>query len=121
MVQDIIDGIVDGLTDFFGSIGAGIIDLLINLLAFLINLVIVPIDSLISTIFPDFSNILQNFNNSLSYLISTPISFIMYHIPPITKSILLFYITILIGIYSIKYVYKGIILVFEIIQKIKFW
>lgn len=121
MVQDIIDGVVGGLTDFIGSLGAGIIDLLINILAFLINIVILPIDALISTIFPDFSNILQNFNNSLSYLVSSPISFIMYHIPPITKSVILFYITLLIGIYSIKYVYKGIILIFEIIQKIKFW
>lgn len=121
MVQDIINGVVGGLTDFIGSIGSGIVDLFINLLSFLINLVLFPINSLISSIFPDFSNMIINFNNSLAYLISSPISFIMYHIPPITKSILLFYISLLIGIYSIKYIYKGIILVFQIIQKIKFW
>lgn len=121
MVQDIIDGIVGGLTDFIGTIGSGIIDLLINLLALLINIIITPIDLLISTIFPDFTTLITNFNSTISTVFNNSISYIMYHIPPMTKFTILFYITILIAYYSIKYTYKAIILVPNLIQKIKFW
>lgn len=121
MVQDIIDGIVGGLTDFIGTIGAGIVELLINLLSTLINLILLPIDALISTIFPDFSTLIINFNSTLNTVFNNSISYIMYHIPPMTKFTILFYITLLIAYYSIKYTYKAIILVPNLIQKIKFW
>lgn len=117
MVQDIIDGLKGFLSDF----AYGILDIIISLLSTLINIILLPIDTLIKSIFPDFSTLISNFNNSLNIVFSDSISYIMYHIPPLTKYVILFYITLLIGYYSIKFVYKGIILVPKIINKIKFW
>lgn len=117
MVQDI----VNGLTNFFGGIGSSILDFIISLIGNMINIIIFPIDALVKTIFPDFSNMITNFNTTVDYFLTTPISFIMYHIPPMTKSILLFYITLLIGYYSIIFIYKGIILIPQLIRKVKFW
>lgn len=117
MVQDI----VDALTDFFGGIGSTILDFIISLIGNMINLIVFPIDTLIRTMFPDFSSMITNFNSAVDYFLTTPISFIMYHIPPMTKSILLFYITLLIGYYSIIFIYKGIILIPQLIRKVKFW
>lgn len=121
MVQDIIDGVVGGLTNFFGSIGAGIIDLIINLLSTLINLILMPINALIGVIFPDLSNIINNFYNTFTYVFTDLIGYIFSYIPPMSKIVVLAFFTIFISFYSVKYIYKGIILVPKIYNKIKFW
>lgn len=108
-------------SDFFQNLGSGLINLILKILGVLINIILLPIDALISTIFPDFSTLITNFNNNLNVLFGNSISYIMYHIPPLTKYVILFYITLLIGYYSVKYVYRGMILLPKIINKIKFW
>lgn len=121
MINDIIDGVVGGLTDFFGSIGAGFVDLIINLISFLINLILLPINALISVIFPDLSNIINNFYNTFTYVFTDLIGYIFSYIPPMSKLVIITFITIYISYYSVKYVYKGIIIVPKIYNKIKFW
>ena len=121
MINDIAEGIVNGLTNFIGEIGASILDWLSSILAILLNIIITPIDALFKSIFPDFSNALVSFNNGISLLASAPIGFIMYHIPPITRTIILLYITIMIGYYSIIWVYRAIIVIPKVLNVIKFW
>lgn len=121
MVQDIIDGIIGGLTDFIGGLGATLLDFITSLIADVINLFLFPIDSLLTFLFPDLSGAIATFNNGITMLVNAPIGYIAYHIPPLTTSMIVIFITILIGYYSIIWIYRGIILIPHVIHKIKFW
>lgn len=120
-IQEIIDGVFGGISKFSGSIGSGLLDIFTDMLGILVQIIIFPINSLISFLFPDFTNIVTNFSNSLNLFITAPVGFIMYHIPPITKTILLTYLTFLLGYYTIIWTYRAIIIIPHIIKKIKFW
>lgn len=121
MVQDIIDGVIGGLTDFLGSIGASILDFIFDLITTFLNIVITPLNVIISSIFPNFSSFIETFNNGLAMLASSPIGFIAYHIPPITSTIILMYLNFMIGYYTILWTYRGIIIIPTVLHKIKFW
>ena len=131
MVQDIINGITgaidsigeavgSGINSFVSNIAGGLVDLIINLLALMINIVIIPIDFLVSTFFPNLSLQIQHFNEGLSLLATSPIGFIMYHIPPYTRGLLLVYVSFMISYYTIIWTYRRIIIIPRVIQKIKF-
>ena len=121
MFQDIIDGVVGGLTDFIGSLGAGIIDLILSLITGIVNIVLFPINALITSFFPNFSSSVSTFSEGLTRLTTAPIGYFAYHIPPITRGVLLLYLTIMLGYYTIIWTYRGIILIPTVIRKIKFW
>lgn len=120
-MQDIVNGVFNGITDFFGSLGSGILDILINMISVLVNIIVFPINSLISFLFPSFSQLIVNFNNGIALFVSAPIGYIMYHIPPITRVCILTYLTFFIGYYSIIWTYRALIIVPHVIKKIKFW
>lgn len=116
-----ISDITNGIADFVGLIGGGISDKIFSLIGFIVDFVLFPINSLISMIFPNFSNAIQTFSEGLVSFVSFPISYFAYHIPPLTKSIILLYLAIMLGYYTILWTYRGIILIPTVINKIKFW
>lgn len=109
------------ISSFFQDIGVGIVNLIIKILGVLINIILVPINALLNFIFPDLSTIIENFYSTFNYVFTGLISYIFYYIPPMTKLLILTYILTLIAYYSVKYTYKGIILLPHLYQKIKFW
>lgn len=117
MVQDIIDG----LSGFVLGLGSGITSYILKFISFIINIVLFPINALISSIFPNFSEFVQTFSEGVARLTTAPIGYFAYHIPPITRGVILLYLTIMVGYYSIIWVYRGIILIPTVINKIKFW
>lgn len=117
MVQDIIDG----LSGFATGIGGTLINLIVNFLGLIVNIVLFPVNSLFSLIFPNFSETLTTFSIGLTNLAMAPIGYFAYHIPPLTKSVLAFYLLLLVGYYSYIWIYRSIIIIPKVINKIKFW
>lgn len=116
-----VEDITNGIAGFASLIGGGISDKLFSLIGFLVDIVLFPINSLISLIFPNFSHAINTFAEGLTTFVSFPISYFAYHVPPLTKSIILLYLSIMLGYYTIIWTYRGIILIPTVINKIKFW
>ena len=95
----------------------GILKMILKIL----NIVLIPINSLIENVFPDMSNAIQTFTNFVNNVLGTNLSFFFHLLPPIFRTLLFTWFTFVIAYYSIYYTYKGILKIWEIIQKIKFW
>lgn len=121
MVNDITNGILNAVYDFFGSIGSFVLDFFLTLIAHVINIIIFPINQLLISFMPNLSELIVHFNAGLSRISSLPIGFIMYHLPPITRMCILTYLGIMLGYYSILWTYRAIIIIPYVIRKIKFW
>ena len=117
MVEDIIEGISGALS----NIASGLVDLVLSLVGKIISIVLYPINALFETFLPDLSNMITYYSEFLSIMVAMPINYVLHLFPPVTRSIILLWFFILISYYSIIWVYRGIILVPKIINKIKFW
>lgn len=120
-ISDIAAGVGGGLTDFFASLGGSLEDFIISLLTTAINFFLFPINALIDFFIPDLSTLIVNFKNTYSYIFTDLITYIYSYIPPMSKNVILTYLTVMISFYTIYFTYKGIILIPKLIQKIKFW
>lgn len=117
MVNDIINGITGAIE----NIGSGLVDLIINFITTIVNALLIPINSLFETLLPDLSTLISNFSSFLVLIATGPFALLFNLFPPTCKSLLLLWLTILIAYYSIIWVYRGIILIPKIVNKIKFW
>lgn len=87
----------------------------------ILNVVLLPINALIVNLFPDFSNMIISFNNGVQTYIGSGLGFFANLLPPTTKSLVLLYLTFLVSYYTITYSVHGIVKIFQIIKRIKFW
>lgn len=94
---------------------------LLSMLQTIVNIILTPINALISGIFPDFSNLISNFTNFVNNYIGGSLGWFSSLLPPITRSIIVFWLTFLVGYYSIAWGYRAVVLAWKLIQKIKFW
>ena len=117
MIEDIVGSIKDFVQ--FGIYG--FLDFLLWLLSLIVKIVLIPVDVLFKFLMPDLSGVLSNFSNSLIYLSSAPFAFFFNLLPPITRTIIGLWLTLLISYYTILWTYRGIILIPKVINKIKFW
>lgn len=86
-----------------------------------IGIILTPVNTLISNVFPDFSNAIASFNTFVSRYVGGTIAYFSSILPPITRSIIALWLTFLIGYYTITWSYALIIKIYNVIQKIKFW
>lgn len=98
-----------------------IFNVLFKVIKSILNIGLAPINLLVVNLFPDFSNLISNFNNFVSTYIGSGIGYFSSVLPPISKNIILLYLTFLISYYTITYSAHAIIKIFKIIQRIKFW
>lgn len=94
---------------------------LLKIITTLLNVFLLPINLLIEGLFPDMTEAIGVFNNFVTNYLSSPLSYFFNLLPPIFRSILTLWLTFLIGYYTFHYTYLGIIKIWAIIQKIKFW
>lgn len=87
----------------------------------IINIVLLPVNSLISSIFPDFSSAINNFNTFVNTYVGGSISYFCNILPPITRNIIGIWLTFLVVYYGVVWTYSAIIKIYNVIQKIKFW
>lgn len=125
LISDISSGIINGLIDFFGSIGNTILDFIIWLLSSAINILFLPINFLFITFFSDLTNTINtavdNINIFISNIHNFPISFFVNILPNATKTALLVYLSFLLGYYVFAFSYRAVRVVINIFHKIKFW
>lgn len=94
---------------------------ILKLLIMILNIVLLPINALIENIFPDMASAIQTFTNFLNNVVGNNMAYFFHLFPPIFRNLLVIWFTFVIAYYSIYYTYKGILKIWEIIQKIKFW
>lgn len=95
----------------------GILKMILSIL----NIVLIPINTLIENVFPDMASAIQTFTNFINNILGNNMVFFFHLLPPIFRSLLFTWFTFVIAYYSIYYTYKGILKIWEVIQKIKFW
>ena len=86
-----------------------------------VNFVMLPINAIADSLIPDVANIITKFNGLLDTYVGPMISWFANLLPPTAKSLILIYLTFLITYYTISYTVHGIVKVFTVIRKIKFW
>ena len=115
------DSILNGIYQGTSGITNGLFNGLFFVLRKLVDIFLLPINGLITAFFPSFNLLINNFTNSLTLIASAPISFFMHLLPPITQSVLIFWVGLMISYYSFIWIYRGIIIIPAVIRKIKFW
>lgn len=92
-----------------------------SIITALVNIVLIPINALVSNFLPDLSLIISKFNYVLNNYLGRGLSWFFHILPSGVRSLVLIYIVILISYYTITLTIHGILKVYHIIQKIKFW
>lgn len=86
----------------------------------LINIILLPIDTLIITIFPDLTGLSAAFTNLITR-VSGLFSYFFNMFPPILLTLVGLFFTFYVSYFSAVLVYEGIIIILNLIQKLKFW
>lgn len=92
-----------------------------SIITALVNVVLLPINALVSNLLPDLSLIIGKFNYVLNNYIGGGLSWFFHILPTGVRSLILLYLVILISYYTISVAAHGILKVYHIIKKVKFW
>lgn len=87
----------------------------------LVNAILSPVNDLVASIFPSFANLINQFNTFLNNYIGTSLGWFSHLLPPITRTIIIFWLEFLIVYYGAIWTYHGISQLYRLIQKLKFW
>lgn len=80
-----------------------------------------PINRLLVNVFPDFAIYVSKFNQILNTYLKPSISYFANLLPPNTRALIVYYLGLLVIIYTISGVIHLILKVIEIIKAIKIW
>ena len=94
---------------------------LLSIITSLLNIFLLPINALIENIFPDMASAISTFNTFVNTYVGGTLSYFFSILPPTFRGLLALWFTFVISYYGIYYTYTGIIKIWSIIQKIKFW
>lgn len=94
---------------------------LLNFLVAVCNIFLYPVNTIVSNYFPDVSQIIGRFTSVVNTYIGGGISYFMSILPPYTRTLIIFYISCLIGFYTISVLVHAVIKIIEIIKAIKIW
>lgn len=94
---------------------------LLSIITSLLNIFLLPVNALLENVFPDMSNAISTFNTFVNTYVGGTLSYFFSILPPTFRNILALWFTFVIAYYGIYYTYTGIIKIWSIIQKIKFW
>lgn len=87
----------------------------------IVNIFLTPINALVVGLFPDLSNLLSSFNAFVEQFIGVNLAFFSHMLPPNTRTMILFYLGLLISYYTISITAHGIYKIITIIKQIKIW
>lgn len=94
---------------------------LLTALTSVLNILLLPVNALLENLFPDMSNSISIFNSFVSQYVGGSLSYFFSILPPTFRGLLVVWFTFVISYYTIRFTYLGIIKLFKIIQKVKFW
>lgn len=94
---------------------------ILNMITKLLSIFLIPVNLLIENLFPSMANAIATFNTFINTYIGGTLSYFFSILPPIFRSLLIVWFTFVVSYYTVYYTYIGIIKIWNIIQKIKFW
>lgn len=94
---------------------------LFKLLNSLIDLILTPLNLLVSNVFPDFSQMIGSFTTAIDSYVGNGLAYFFSMLPTNTRYVVLLYLSLLIGYYTISVSAFAITKIWSLIQKIKVW
>lgn len=85
------------------------------------NFFLMPINRLVATAFPEFTSLVSGFTTFLNTYITPGLNYFFSILPPFTRSIVLFYLSLLLILYTLSLSVHFIVKVIEIIKAVKIW
>lgn len=101
--------------------GQVLVDVFLTLSQIIISIVTVPIDLILQGVFPDLTLYLGYFVQVIQSYITPLSGYFISMLPPLTQQLVFVYLNFLVLLGTALITYWGIVLVYKIIQKIKFW
>lgn len=87
----------------------------------LTGVIVAPINALVVNLFPDISSIVGYVNYVLQNYVANGFIWFFSMIPSTARTLVILYLTILVGYYTISISVHAILKAYQIIKKIKFW
>lgn len=92
-----------------------------SIITSLVSIVLAPINILASSVLPDLTLIINKFNYALNTYFGRGLTWFFSILPSGVRSVVIIYLVILVSYYTITISIHGILKVYHIIQRIKFW
>ena len=92
-----------------------------KLIKLLTNIILLPINALVVSVIPDFSDSVTNFNNLIQNYIGGGLAYFSSILPPLTRSTIIFYLNLLVILYTTTLTIHLTLKIFKIIKAVKFW
>ena len=117
MIQDIISG----LTSFLADSCLSLLQFVFELIIICINFVLTPLIALFNFFVPNLNEVISSFVDFVAYFATIPITFFVSLIPPLTSKMIIVMLSLKISYYTLIYSYRAIVVVPNLIRRIKFW
>lgn len=95
-----------------------IFNVLFGAMVGLANLILLPINTALTTFLPDLSNAITNVTTAITLFLGNGLAYFFNLLPPTSRYFVLFYLTFLVGFYTISYTIHGIIWLIKVIKKL---
>lgn len=95
-------------------------NVIFNLVASIVQIIMIPVNAIISGALPDLTSKLSFITDNVGTIYNS-IEWFFNILPPVTKSIIIFSIELLIAKYTIYIGTHAVIKIWNLIQKLKFW
>lgn len=94
---------------------------ILKMIAKVLDIFLTPINLLIENLFPNMANAISTFINFITTYLGNGLAYFFGLLPPLFRNILVIWLTFVIGYYGVYYTYVGILKIWNVIQKLKFW
>ena len=101
--------------------GSALFNVLFKIIGTIVGVFTAPINLLLISFFPDFATIISQFNQSVTVLLGGGLAWFSQLIPPISRSVILLYLGLLISYHILALNVHLILKVITIIKNIKIW
>lgn len=85
------------------------------------NIFLAPANSIVTNLFPDFSNLVSTFTTFINTYIGNGVLYFFSILPPNTKTFIILYLYLLVILYTASLAIHVLIKVIEIIKAVKIW
>lgn len=87
----------------------------------IISIILTPINLLVANLFPSLATIINSFNSAITLYLGGGLSWFFNLIPPTSRTLILLWVSIMLGYYTFIFSYHAILLIIHIIKRIKIW
>lgn len=98
-----------------------IFTLLMKFIVSIVNFILLPINALVVNALPNFTDKINYFESLVGRFVSPTLAWFFNTLPPYTKSFIIFYLELLIILYTITIGVHLVLKVIHIIKNIKIW